>query len=241
LLGSIILHIIVIAGVGISIHKAPLELDKITYFQLVTDIRDASSPVERSGLKTANFQGIPLALRKADPGSVRLKLPITTTNFQEIQKSPALDSEKPGTEMVKEDSKPPVDNGPGQFGPGVETSPVGTLAANSGTGSGVINFDSAGTSGDGILVIPPHRIYSPNPEYPGIAKRNNWQGLVTLRALIKMNGTIGEITVFQSSGFEVLDRSALLAVKKWRYQPALRQGTAVECYLRIPVRFKLGE
>lgn len=241
LLGSIILHIIVIGGVGISVHKAPFELDKITYFQLVTDIQAAGSPAGRDGFKTANSLGILLPDKRTGSGSARLKLPITATNFT-VPGSPAPDGGKPGTEMAKEDSKPAMDNGPGQPGTNPGTSPGGSSITNSGTGFDVSNFDDAGAPGDGIPVIPPHRIYSPDPEYPGIAKRNNWQGLVTLRALIKIDGTIGEITIFQSSGFEILDRSALKTVKKkWRYQPAFRQGTAVECYLRIPVRFKLGE
>lgn len=240
LLGSIILHIVVIAGVGICTYKAPLELDKITYFQLVTDIHKAGSPVGRNGFQAVNAEGIHGAFAKTNIRSTGSNSPLTVTN-PTAQGSPAPDSGKSGTEMVNEDSKPAMDNGSGQTGANSGTSPGGTFGANPGTGFADGNSDGSGIPGNGVPVISPRRIYAPNPEYPSIAKRNNWQGLVTLRVLVKTDGRIGGITIFKSSGFEVLDRSALQTVIKWRYQPALRQGTAVECYLRIPVRYKLEE
>lgn len=240
LLGSIILHIVVIAGVGICTYKAQLELDMITYFRLVTDIHEAGSPVDRNGFQAVNAEGAHGAATKTNIRSAGSNLPLTVTN-PTARGSPAPDSGKPGTEMVKEDFKPAMDNGPGQSGANSGTSTGGSFLTNPGTGFDAGNSDGSGIPGDGAQVISPRRVYSPNPAYPTIAKRNNWQGLVILRVLIKTDGAIGDITIFKSSGFEILDRSALQTVKKWRYQPALRMGEAVECYLRIPVRFQLEE
>jgi TonB family protein len=250
LLGSIILHILVIAGVGIGLHKAPLELDKVAYFQLVTDIPVTDFHRGRSGLTTAYPHGIRLAKNKLNSGSRQVKPGSTIINptvqdrpisGSPISGSTAPDSGKSENEGAKNDVKPVVNHGNMEPGSDAGMGPGGSPGVNPGTSSGVVYLDGNGTSANGVPVTPPRRVYSPNPAYPGIAKRNNWEGLVILRVLVKTDGTIGEITVFQSSGYEVLDRSALQAVKKWRYQPALRRGTIVECYMRIPVRYQLGE
>lgn len=240
LLGSIILHIAVIAGAGSGMHKAPVDLDRITYFQLVTGIQALDSQTGPSSLKTGHPRGNTLASHKADSGSVRSQRSSTTANAI-VWRSSAPESGYPGNEMVEVGSKPAPGTSPGQSGISSGNEPGGSMGLNPGTGFDANYLDGTGTPRNGILVIPPRRIYSPSPEYPIIAQRNNWQGLVTLRALIKIDGTIGDITISESSGYEPLDRSALRTVKKWRYQPAMRQGTAVECYLRIPVRFQLEE
>lgn len=230
LLGSMIFHMILIAGVGIGMRRQPLDLDKISYFQLVTEIQAMDPSTGRNGLKTNGSKGNSVALRLSN-------------NVPDIavERNPAPVVGKPETEMANEDLKPAGYHGTVQSGANSGTDPAGIQGNNPGTGPGDSSADGSGIPGDGPGVIPPYRIYAPSPEYPAIARRNNWEGLVTLRVLIKTDGTIGEITVFQSSGYEVLDQSALSAVKKWRYQPAYRQGIAVECYRRVPVRFRLGD
>lgn len=229
--GSIIFHIILIAGAGTGMRQRPLDLDKTAYFQLVTDVQAEASPVlGRNGLKTTGSQG----------NSVSLQWHRAVRNSVEHM-NPVPVERKPEAEKANEDIKPAVDNCTVLHGSKPETSPVGDQRNYPGTGPEGNATDGSGIPGNGPGVTPPRRIYAPEPEYPAIARRNNWEGLVTLRVLIKTDGAIGDITVFQSSGYEVLDQSALKTVKKWRYQPASRQGVAVECYWRIPVRFQLEE
>ena len=231
LLGSMIFHMILIAGVAIGMRQRPLDLDTFTYFQMVTDIQSAAPlALGRNGLKTNGSQG----------NSVSLRLH-PTTQHSVVQMSPVSMETKPETDMVNEDLKPAVETGVCQSRANPGTSPAGVPENNPGTGPEGNSTNGSGIPGDGPGVIPPRRIYAPEPEYPAIARRNNWEGLVMLRILIKTDGAIGEITVLQSSGYEVLDQSALKTVKKWRYQPAVRQGEMVECYRRVPVRFRLGE
>lgn len=45
--------------------------------------------------------------------------------------------------------------------------------------------------------------------YPLIARRRGWQGRVLLSITIRSNGTLARVHVTQSSGFDILDRSAV--------------------------------
>lgn len=87
----------------------------------------------------------------------------------------------------------------------------------------------------------PVKIYAPNPEYPLQARRNNWEGIVVLKILIETDGLVGKVTVLQSSGYEILDRAAVKAVKRWRYRPALVNGIAVARQAQVRIKFALED
>ena len=60
----------------------------------------------------------------------------------------------------------------------------------------------------------------PQPPYPKIALEQGQQGSVTLRMSVDDAGLIGTIEIVQSSGFPVLDRSAMDFVKRhWTVPP----------------------
>ena len=46
------------------------------------------------------------------------------------------------------------------------------------------------------------------------------------------NGRVGEVVVEKSSGYEVLNQSALATVKKWRFIPA-REGVFFQVYKAV--------
>ena len=48
-----------------------------------------------------------------------------------------------------------------------------------------------------------------------------------------------DVMMAKSSGYGRLDESALAAVKKWKFQPAMRGGAAVEAWVLVPVEFTL--
>jgi periplasmic protein TonB len=81
-------------------------------------------------------------------------------------------------------------------------------------------------------------IYHPNPEYPPLAKMARIQGTVRLEAIIAKDGTIQDLKVL--SGHPLLVKSALDAVKQWRYQPTLLNGEPVEVVTEIDVNFTLA-
>jgi periplasmic protein TonB len=81
-------------------------------------------------------------------------------------------------------------------------------------------------------------IYKPTPEYPPLAKMARIQGTVRLEAIISKDGTIQDLKVL--NGHPLLVKSALDAVKQWRYQPTLLNGEPVEVVTEIDVNFTLA-
>jgi len=94
--------------------------------------------------------------------------------------------------------------------------------------------------GDSALAIP-HQEGNPKPPYPEIARRRGYEGTVRLEVVVLASGRVGKIRVRQSSGYEVLDHSALKTVKDWRFIPARFGGMPVKSTVIVPVTFKLKE
>lgn len=76
------------------------------------------------------------------------------------------------------------------------------------------------------------------PVYPQIARTAHISGTVLLHAVIAKDGTIQELTYV--SGPALLMRSAMDAVREWRYKPTLLNGEPVEVDTTIQVVFSLG-
>jgi TonB family protein len=77
------------------------------------------------------------------------------------------------------------------------------------------------------------------PLYPRMAREQGWQGKVVLRVRITAEGTVKHAAVQESSGFPVLDDSAVQAVKTWSFEPAKNGEFAVASTVALPIRFDL--
>jgi periplasmic protein TonB len=75
--------------------------------------------------------------------------------------------------------------------------------------------------------------------YPAIARMNNWEGKVVLRAVIKDNGEVAELEVAESSGHAALDAAALEAMR--RASPLKLPHTLGRSHvvLHVPIRYHL--
>ena len=80
---------------------------------------------------------------------------------------------------------------------------------------------------------------NPKPRYPKIARRMGYEGVVVLKAEILPNGRVGKVRIKRSSGHDILDKSALKAVKKWRFIPAKRGEDPMRIWAEIPIKFEL--
>lgn len=81
---------------------------------------------------------------------------------------------------------------------------------------------------------------APPPPYPRNELRAGVQGTVILKVLVDVDGTPLEVVVQTSSGNRNLDRSALQYVlKRWHFQPAMKDGQAVQAYGLVPIVFSL--
>lgn len=80
---------------------------------------------------------------------------------------------------------------------------------------------------------------NPPPVYPSSARRRGYQGSVVLKVLVDESGKVEKVEVDQSCGYDLLDRTALSAVRDWQFQPGIRGGKKVKMWVRVPVRFVL--
>ena len=113
-------------------------------------------------------------------------------------------------------------------------------AARSGAGSGSSLASLAGASGSGGRsgYVPPHFRLRYKPLYPEEARAQRLAGTVILLVEIDATGRVAAADVSESSGYPALDRSALAAVRSWRFAPARRDGVAIPAQVEVPVRFR---
>jgi TonB family protein len=126
-------------------------------------------------------------------------------------------------------------------------------ASSAGTGKGIGQGSGMGQGGSGSGlgegeegfgwgwsgVSSPRYARNPKPVYPQEAREKGYEGKVLLRVEVLANGRVGQVVVKKSSGCEVLDRSALAAVKEWRFIPARKGEVAVPVWVIIPIKFQL--
>jgi protein TonB len=80
---------------------------------------------------------------------------------------------------------------------------------------------------------------NPPPKYPRMARRRGLEGVVTIEALIDSNGKVVELRIFSSSGHRILNKSAMKAVRGWRFTPGTVGGRRQQMRVKVPVRFQL--
>lgn len=95
----------------------------------------------------------------------------------------------------------------------------------------------------GAPVIPPRQdanpLNNPAPAYPTVSRRLREQGTVVLEVLILPDGTVGEVRVKESSGYQRLDETAMKAVKHWKYIPARQGDKTISYWYLQPLEFSL--
>jgi TonB family protein len=82
--------------------------------------------------------------------------------------------------------------------------------------------------------------YQVKPRYPESARRRGIEGTVLLKMRITAQGRVEDVQVVRSAGYPELDESAIEAVRRWRFEPARRNGAPVaEDAVLLPVVFQL--
>ena len=84
------------------------------------------------------------------------------------------------------------------------------------------DLSSGGSDRD---VVPLVRV---EPQYPMSAKQRGVEGWVELRFTITKAGTVANIVVTASNPGTVFNKAAVNAVSKWKYNPKVKNGTAVD-------------
>jgi TonB family protein len=108
---------------------------------------------------------------------------------------------------------------------------------NSAGGSWVMRFAELGDTHEKGELVAPVADHKVDPAYPMQLMRENVSGTVTLRAVIRSDGTVGDIRVV-SGADERLDRYASEALARWHFLPAMKNDAyvAVEAIVMIPFK-----
>lgn len=148
-----------------------------------------------------------------------------------IQKTPArqarLASPNPSAEP---DATPAVAEAPIE-----KSAPAPSQAGTGVSAPGPARADSMGAGGNSL----PYVVFGPRPVYPPEARASGREGKVRIKVLIFERGAPGEVQLAESSGYASLDEAALDALRRWRFQPALRDGQPIPAWVTVPVIFSL--
>ena len=114
----------------------------------------------------------------------------------------------------------------------------------SGRGSGLGDGHGGGTGGGafrpGNGVTMPSLISDPKPSYTAEAMRAKIQGVVMVEAVVREDGTVGQVQVVRSLDRTFgLDQEAIKTVKRWRFAPGTRFGKPVPVLVEIELTFTL--
>ena len=141
------------------------------------------------------------------------------------------DVQKKQQEKVKPDEPPPVPEVPQlNFSKGSVENNVAQLTPTTDVSGALSKMKM--TAGSDRDIIPLVRI---NPDYPPRALSRGLQGWVIVQFTISATGTVKDAKVVDSSN-SVFNDAALKAIARWRYNPKVEEGVAVE---RVGVQTKL--
>lgn len=107
-----------------------------------------------------------------------------------------------------------------------------------------ISMESSGASSTAIQAVTSDRIWpkprsTPKPPYPPASQRLREEGIVTLALYVDESGRVRQGKVEKSSGFPMLDQSALdTAVNRWRFSPGRLGNESAAMWFKINVKFE---
>ncbi len=91
----------------------------------------------------------------------------------------------------------------------------------------------------GPALSPPRPLAEIQPLYPRSARRLGLEGTVRILVSLDQNGKVISARVVSSSGYGMLDESALKAIRAAFFEPAKEAGRPVAYNGIIPIRFSL--
>lgn len=133
----------------------------------------------------------------------------------------------------------PPSNGTGAGG-GIGSGYGGGVGSGQGPGVGP---GRGGGYGGGIFhvgggVSAPKALDTPDPDYSEEARKAKYQGTVILWLIVDQGGNPRDIKVARSLGMG-LDQKAIEAVRRWKFEPAMKDGKPVAVQINVEVNFRL--
>ncbi|EFK08033.1 TonB-dependent receptor [delta proteobacterium NaphS2] len=79
------------------------------------------------------------------------------------------------------------------------------------------------------------------PPYPFSARRKGIEGYVTVRFLVDKTGKAREVKILDAKPPGIFDRAVHKTVPRWRFKPGKKGGKSVDTWVKITIRFELGD
>lgn len=79
------------------------------------------------------------------------------------------------------------------------------------------------------------------PPFPRQAREQGWEGVVLLHLTVNDRGAVEAATVKKSSGYPLLDSTAVQTVKQWTFAPKKNGNFPVSSIVDLPIKFDLRQ
>jgi protein TonB len=77
------------------------------------------------------------------------------------------------------------------------------------------------------------------PKYPDEARVRGWEDVVVVRYVIGKDGRVREVTVLSRPEREIFEKTAVKAIRNWRFRPHKVNGVPQEIVHELTIFFKL--
>jgi len=110
----------------------------------------------------------------------------------------------------------------------------------SASGSWIVRFAELTPTVEPGELTSPVAVNKVDPKYPPELRRQRVEGTVTLYAIIGADGKVREAKVLSGVDTE-LDENARIALTRWQFRPARKNGAAVDLEAVVWIPFRAGE
>jgi protein TonB len=124
--------------------------------------------------------------------------------------------------------------GAGMFGGGGGGFQSGRIGGRGGGGGPGADMEQAFSMAD--LDQKPRAVYQPTPVYPAALRSRKIEGVVSIIFVVGADGRVANAKVEKSTD-PAFDKPALDAVRKWKFEPGVKEGRKVSFKMRAPIRF----
>jgi periplasmic protein TonB len=83
----------------------------------------------------------------------------------------------------------------------------------------------------------PRAVFQIAPNYPSELRSRRLEGIATIIFVVDAAGKVANPRL-EKSTHPAFEKPALDAVKKWKFEPAIKNGDRVACKMRVPIRFQ---
>jgi TonB family protein len=118
----------------------------------------------------------------------------------------------------------------------------GITAIGPGNGDGTIVVDNTIPEISAYISheVEPRFLFKPNLVYPAAARSFEYEGTVYVKALLDLDGSVMRIAVVKSSGYPILDSSAVNYIANAKFSPAEQHQKPVRVWIGQTITFRLN-